>query len=122
MSNTITRREFDALSADVRALSASVQALVTALDPKAPAKADAPKAQARKPRAKKATPKPAPKGAQTRETLSRKDWNRTLTAKARLAGRYDTGDSVYAYVLANWDEAQQAREAGMTPDQFLAQF
>lgn len=66
--------------------------------------------------------KPATKGAQTRETLSRKEWNRTLTAKAKLAGKYTNGESVYAYVLANWAEVQGQRDAGMTPDEVLAQY
>lgn len=59
------------------------------------------------------------KGASTREVLSRKDWNRTLTAKARLMGKRD-GVSVYSQVIAAWDEVQKSREAGMTPDQVLA--
>lgn len=73
-------------------------------------------AQARK-ATKKAAPKVVTKGAQTRETLSRKAWNRTLTAKARFAG-----GKTYASVVANWAQAQEAREAGMTPDQALALF
>jgi len=59
------------------------------------------------------------KGASTREVLSRKDWNRTLTAKARLMGKRD-GVSVYSLVIDAWDEVQKSREAGMTPDQVLA--
>lgn len=78
-----------------------------------PAKPKAPKA--------KAAPKAAPtKGAQTRETLSRKDWNRTLTAKARLAGTCNCGaDSVYRLATLNWDLIQGYRNEGMTPDQAL---
>lgn len=112
-----------ALDTDARLarIEAGLERLIAAqLDPKAPAR-NATRKVTRKVAKPKAVAKPT-KGAQTRETLSRKEWNRTLTAKARLAGRYDTGDSVYAYVLANWDEAQTAREAGMTPDEFLAGF
>lgn len=109
MSNTVSRTEFNALAAQVKAIA-------LALGVEEPAKAPAKKTTT------KAVAKPAAKGAQTRETLSRKDWNRTLTAKARLAGKYDNGESVYSWVLANWDEAQVAREAGMTPDEFLAGF
>ena len=97
-------------------IEASLESLVAA---QLTGKARNRKAEPKAPATKKAQ---VTKGAQTRETLSRKDWNRTLTAKARLAGKYDCGTSVYAYVLANWDEAQVAREAGMTPDEFLAQF
>lgn len=71
---------------------------------------------ARKPRKPqpKAVAKPT-KGSQTRATLSRKEWNRTLTCKAKLAG----GDA-YKRVLAAWDTVSEAREAGMTPDVALA--
>lgn len=109
------------LLAAIQGLTAAVEALakpvVVASEPVAkttPARTR--KASTRKPAAK------VTKGAQTRESLSRKDWNRTLTAKAKLAGKYDDGTSVYAYVIANWDEVQGQREAGMTPDEVLAQY
>lgn len=82
-------------------------------DDTAPAKT-ARKKTTRKP-ARKA-PKPT-KGSQTRETLSRKDWNRTLTCKAKLAG-----GGTYKAVLAGWDQVTEARDAGMTPDEALALF
>lgn len=100
--------------ARIDVLDTKVDRILALLEANAPAKAPA-KKPARKAPAKKAAPKPATKGAQTRETLSRKDWNRTLTAKARFAG----GDT-YKRVLGAWEAAQQAREAGMTPDEALA--
>lgn len=69
---------------------------------------------AKKPATRKPAPKPAPKGAQSVETLSRKDWNRTLTAKARFAG----GDT-YKRVLDGWAIAQDMRAKGATPDAVL---
>lgn len=113
MSNTTTLKS---TNARIDALDAKLDAIIARLDADAPAKV-APK-RTRKAPAKKAQPKAAPKptkGAQTRETLTRKDWNRTLTAKARFAG----GDT-YRRVLAQWADAQVAREAGMTPDEALA--
>jgi hypothetical protein len=74
-----------------------------------------------------ATDAPLPKGVRTTRaqggTLSRKDWNRTLTAKARLAGKTASGEfSVYALVQADWAGVQACRERGMTPDEVLATF
>jgi hypothetical protein len=91
-----------------------LEALIVAnLAPEAPAKTT----RKAKP-AKKAPKKPATKGAQTRETLSRSDWNHTLTAKARFAG----GDT-YKRVLADWQTTvTEARNSGMTPDEALALF
>ena len=85
----------------------------------APAKVTAPaparkKTTPQKAAAKKVAPKPAPKGAQSVETLSRKDWNRTLTTKARFAG----GDA-YKRVLDGWAIAQDMRAKGATPDAAL---
>lgn len=98
--------------------------VLDAMSAPAPAKTTrkaAPKAAPRpKVAAKVVTTAPA-KGAQTRESLSRKEWNRTLTAKARLAGKTGTGSSVYSVVLANWADAQEAAKAGVTPDAFLGQ-
>lgn len=62
------------------------------------------------------------KGAQSRETLSRKDWNRTLTAKARLAGKTADGCSVYADVTDDWARVQVLRAQGATPDEVLARY
>lgn len=112
---TLTTRvaALEAGQAEILAILRTMQAPAT--KPKA-----APKAAPRpKVAAKVVTTAPA-KGAQTRETLSRKDWNRTLTAKARLAGKAGTGCSVYSVVVANWDAAKAAQAAGVTPDAFLA--
>lgn len=70
--------------------------------------------------APKATTKKAKgtKGSQTRETLSRTEFNRTVTAKARLAGKVN-GTSVYRTVLNSWAQVQELREQGHTPDQVL---
>lgn len=73
------------------------------------------KAVTRKPR--KAAAKAPAKGAQTRETLSRKDWNRTLTTLAKTQPK---GSGAYALVLASWDEMTEARNAGLTPREALA--
>lgn len=73
------------------------------------------KTETRKPAKKVTKAAKVTKGSQTRETLSRKDWNRTLTAKARLAG----GDT-YKRTLAQWADVQAARTAGYTPDEVLA--
>jgi hypothetical protein len=62
------------------------------------------------------------KGASVKGEVSRKDWNRTLTTKARLAGKRDSGTSVYSLVLADWDKARTAHAAGMTPDAFLSAY
>lgn len=110
------------LTTRVAALEAG-QAEILAILRTMQAPASKPKAAKAKPQPKAAakvvTTAPAKKGAQTRETLSRKDWNRTLTTKARLAGKIGEV-SVYSLVLAAWDRAQAAREAGVTPDEFLA--
>lgn len=100
---------------EIAGLLMQAAALLTAEEPAKPAVAKTRKAQ---PKAEtKAT-----KGSQTRETLSRKGWNRTLTAKAKLAGKFDDGTSVYAWVLEHWTTVQGYRDAGMTPDQALAEF
>lgn len=83
-----------------------------------PTRKATPKAAPKKRAPKKAAKAKAPtKGSQTRETLSRKEWNRTLTAKARLAG----GDT-YRRVQDAWAEVQEARKDGFTPDGVLAMF
>lgn len=111
MNSTLTTAQINAIA------NAVTTAVVAALNVNEPAK----QTRTRKPVTRKAAPKKAApkvtKGAQTRETLSRKDWNRTLTAKARFAG-----GSTYRTVLAQWADAQVAREAGFTPDEFLASF
>lgn len=123
-TTTTTRKTVAGAYAEIASLRASVEANFDALfaalgvDACTPAKtAPARKAPARKAQPKKAPKKPATKGAQTRETLSRKDWNRTLTAKARFAG-----GKTYKRVLDAWADVQEAREAGMTPDEALALF
>lgn len=118
---TLTVR-VSALESDLRETQAGVNLLLAHFGLDQPAKVTAPKAPAkkapakRKP-AKKVTAKAPTKGAQTLETLSRKEWNRTLTAKAKLAG----GDT-YKRVLADWNLVQSARNAQYTPDQALGMF
>ena len=119
--NLSTAARLDAIESDMR----EIRALLTALVP-----ADAPaKKSPRKPARKAAKPavtekvatKALPKGVRTTRaaggTLSTREWNRTLTAKARFAG----GDT-YRRVLACWDDAQVARANGVTPDEFLSSF
>lgn len=119
--STTTRKTVASAHARIDALDAKLDQILAVLEAREPAKT----VRAPKARKAKADPKPT-KGAQTRETLSRTEWNRTLTAKARLAGKYDKGarkgTSVYAFVVAAWDQAQKSREAGMTPDEALALF
>lgn len=57
------------------------------------------------------------KGVQTRETLSRKDWNRTLTTLAKTQPK---GSGAYALVIASWADMTEARDAGLTPREALA--
>ncbi len=128
-TRTSTRPTVASLSTEVASLGARMGTLEGKLDlllaavtdGDAPAKTTrtktARKAPARKAPAKKAAPKPAAKGAQTRETLSRKDWNRTLTTLAKTQPK---GSGAYKAVLAAWDQATQARDAGMTPQEALA--
>ena len=98
---------------EIHAEIGEIKALLVGLTAQEPAKAPARKAPAKK-APKKAAPKPATKGAQTRATLSRKEWNRTLSAKAKFAG----GDA-YKRVLGAWEQATEARDAGMTPDEAM---
>ena len=74
--------------------------------PKASKASKAPKA--------KAAPK-ATKGERT--DLTRRDWNKTVTTKARLAG----GDT-YKRVIAAWADVKAAHAEGLTPDQVIARF
>jgi len=54
--------------------------------------------------------------------LSRSAWNKTLSAKARLAGSRN-GVSVYSLVIKAWkSDVEPARVAGQTPDEVLARF
>lgn len=99
------------LESDVAEIRTLLHALLDAQAPVARAKKSPKKAT--KKVAKKA-PAKVTKGAQTRESLSRKDWNRTLTAKARFAGGQN-----YALVLAQWEDAQALRDGGSTPDEAL---
>ena len=130
MSNTANARAiadlrdgYTTLSAqvgEVRTELADLRGLIVAyLDGQGSAKAVTPPKTDARPKAGKAAPKPT-KGAQTRETLSRKDWNRTLTAKARRAGKIQ-GVSVISIVMAHWAWVQEnARNQGWTPDETLA--
>lgn len=115
----------DALESQVSAMADTLSRIEVLLTAQAPAKVTTPaparkkastprKAVAKKAPAKVAKTAPAPKSAQTRETLSRKDWNRTLTTKARFAG----GDA-YKRVTAAWDLATQYRNAGATPEEAM---
>ncbi len=117
---TLTAR-VDALESGMTELRSDVKAILAALTTDQPAKPErkttARKAPARKAPAKKTPAKPALKGAQTRETLSRKDWNRTLTTLAKTQPK---GSGAYKAVLAAWDQASEARDAGMTPQEALA--
>lgn len=113
--------EFRTFAQAQQAHNAAVTAILASLTDSSPASvttksSPAKKAVTRKP-AKKAAAKPAPKGAQTRETLSRKDWNRTLTTLAKTQPK---GSGAYALVLASWSDMQEARDAGMTPREALA--
>lgn len=49
--------------------------------------------------------------------MTRKDWNKTLSTKARFAG-----GGAYKAVMADWAEMQTLRAAGVTPDEALALF
>lgn len=82
---------------------------------------DAPGARAQ---ASKAEPKAAPKAKAKKATtkgertdLTRRDWNKTVTTKARLAG----GDT-YKRVIAAWADVKAAHAEGLTPDQVIARF
>lgn len=80
------------------------------------------------PKAKKAAKAPATvatKGAKAvagGSGLSRSAWNKTLTTKARLAGKGKGGKSVYSLVTAGWAQVQELRAQGSTPDEVLARF
>jgi len=74
---------------------------------------------------------PAPKASKGTKAvaggsgLSRSAWNKTLTTKARLAGKVvPNGASVYSLVTSpnGWAKVQQMRAEGATPDQVLAAF
>lgn len=71
----------------------------------------APKKATKATKAKKATTK----GAST--SLTRSEWNKTVTTKARLAG----GDT-YKRVIAAWADVKAAHAQGQTPDQVIARF
>lgn len=61
-----------------------------------------------------AKPKASTKGQSSVGSITPKEWNRTLTAKARFAG----GDA-YKTVLAAWDRVQTLRAQGYSPDAAL---
>lgn len=112
--STNTRKTVAGAYARIDALDTKIDQILALLEADKPAK-PARKTSA-KPKARKAAkPKAPTKGSQTRETLSRKDFNRTLTAKARLAG-----GSAYKELLGAWDEVRKCADAGMTPDEVLA--
>lgn len=112
-----------ALESNVTELRSDVKTILALLQGEAPAKpATAPKAPARKAPARKAAAKKAPavkaplKGAQTRETLSRKDWNRTLTTLAKTQPK---GSGAYAKVIAGWEGISAMRDGGFSPAEAL---
>ena len=76
---------------------------------------------ARKPRAAKAASAPAAKkatkGSKTASEQSRKDFNVTVCAKARLAG-----GGTYKAIIAAWADVKAAGAAGETPDQIVARY
>lgn len=84
----------------------------------------APSKKASKKAAEKApVQKPASKGARAvagGSGLSRSAWNKTLTTKARLAGKRTDGVSFYKHLTSNWDAVQGMRSEGYTPDEVLA--
>ena len=102
--------------------SAPSQPSGKAAAPKTAAKAAAKPAKATK--SAKAAPKKttvakaAPKATKGERTdLTRRDWNKTVTTKARLAG----GDT-YKRVIAAWADVKAAHAEGLTPDQVIARF
>jgi hypothetical protein len=133
MSNTTNRLSLKVLadelaqaraeSAAQRAEIAELTATVSLLTGTAKA-TDAPKRTTRR-TAKKAAAKKAAaptKGAQPKAALGRKEWNHTLSAKARLAGKRADGTTVYRAVMDAWADVQADREAGLTPDQVVAKY
>ena len=106
-----------AIRTEVSALTDAVKALTALVTAESPAKVTARKPAKKTAPAKKAAPVKvaAPtKGSQTRETLTRKQWNATLSAKARFSG-----GSTYKDALARWSEIQDLRNNGATPDEAL---
>lgn len=110
----MARTTLASTNARIDALESKIDSILTLLEANAPAKRTPARKSAPKPKASTTKAPKVTKGAQTRETLPRSQWNRTLTAKARLAG----GDT-YARVLADWTKVQSLRETH-TPDQVLA--
>ena len=124
MSKTLTTEQIVAI-----ATKAAVEAVAAAMDLSAPAKAvTAPKRSTRKAPAKKVTQpkaeKALPKGVRSVRasggTLSRKDFNRTVTTYAKT--RTGKGSGAYALIVANWDEVQTLRASGSTPTEVLEYF
>jgi hypothetical protein len=104
MSNTTNRPTLKSLA-------------VLVLEGNAAKATDAPKRKARK-----AAPKADAKGAQPKAELGHKAWNKTLSTKARLAGKQADGTSVYRAVMNAWTDVKVDRDAGLSPDQVLAKF
>lgn len=107
-------------------VASALRDLADVLDAMTPAPATKPKA-APKPKAvaaKVVPTAPAKKGASALGEISRKDWNRTLTTKARLAGKRagQADESVYSALLTDWVAIQARRAAGETPDAVLADY
>jgi len=107
------------------AFQATVLAAIGALSPATPARVTPSKGKPRK--ARKAQPKadaPLPKGVRTVRTaggtLSRKDWNRTVTCYAKTRTGKNSG--AYKLIVANWDEVQGLRTSGTTPAEVLKYF
>lgn len=57
------------------------------------------------------------KGSQTRETLSRKEFNRTVTTRAKFAG-----GGTYKAILADWAHVRELGTQGVTPDAIVAAY
>lgn len=120
---TAIESEIAAMRQEQRDFQAQVLA---ALNPAAPAVTPAQPAAPKAPRKarKAAQPKaaaPLPKGVRTVRaaggTLSRTEWNRTLTCLAKTRTGKDSG--AYKHVLAVWDLVQEARAEGYTPREVL---
>lgn len=75
------------------------------------------KGKGRKTTARK-TAKPERKGEQSRETLSRSEWNRTLTTLAKTRTGKNSG--AYKTVIAEWNTTvTHYRNEGLTPVEVL---
>lgn len=124
MARTTHSERISALETTVRGLAEGQNRIIALLEAQAPAKVTRPKAATPKKavtrKARKAQPKAATKGSRMAghgSGMTKQDWNRTLSAKARFAG----GDT-YRRVMADWAEVQTLRVSGATPDEVLGLF